>query len=67
MAQKVSEKTPERILVALSGHPEATIADLAAVIGVSTRTIKRNLSTLQGQNRIRRVGPDKGGHWEVVP
>jgi hypothetical protein len=23
--------------------------------------------TLQGQNRILRIGPDKGGRWEVVP
>ena len=66
MSQKMSEKTPGRILVALADHPEATIADLAAVIGVSTRTIKRNLKRLQRQNRVRRIGPDKGGHWEVV-
>jgi len=65
--EKMSEKTPGRILSVLTDQPEATIADLAAVIGVSDRTIERNLKTLQGQNRIRRIGPDKGGRWEVVP
>jgi ATP-dependent DNA helicase RecG len=67
MSERMSEKTPGRILSVLTDHPEATIADLAAVIGVSDRTIERNLKTLQGQNRIRRIGPDKGGRWEVIP
>ena len=67
MSEKMAGKTPGRILSMLTDHPEATIADLAAVIGVSDRTIERNLKTLQGQNHIRRIGPDKGGRWEVVP
>ena len=65
-SEKMSEKTPERILSALTGHPEATIAHLSAALGVSNRTIERNLKRLQDQGRIRRVGPAKGGHWEIV-
>jgi predicted HTH transcriptional regulator len=64
--EKMTEKTPGRILSVLTDYPEATIADLAAVIGVSDSTIERNLKALQGQNRIRRIGPDKGGRWGVV-
>jgi len=66
MSGKMSGKTPARILSLLIDHPKATIPDLASVIGVSDRTIERNLKTLQGQNRLRRIGPDKGGHWDVV-
>ena len=66
MSEKMSEKIPGSILSMLTDHPEATIANLAAAIGVSDKTIERNLKTLQGQNRICRIGPDKGGHWEVV-
>jgi predicted HTH transcriptional regulator len=28
--------------------------------------IKKNIATLQAEGKIKRVGPDKGGYWEVV-
>ena len=28
--------------------------------------IRRDLSALQSQGIIRRVGPDRGGHWEII-
>ena len=43
-----------------------TSASLAEYLGVNERTIRRDLRYLQEQGIIRRVGPDKGGHWEVV-
>ena len=33
---------------------------------IAMRTIKRRLSELKLSGRLRRVGPDKGGHWEVL-
>jgi len=35
-------------------------------IGISEDGIKFNLSKLKKENKIRRVGPDKGGHWEII-
>jgi len=29
-------------------------------------TLKKILREMQNENIIRRVGPDKGGHWEVI-
>ena len=63
---KTSEKTSEKILTALHLDGTLTIADLAAMVGVTERTIERNIKRLQEQNHLRRVGPDKGGYWEVV-
>ncbi|MFA6032771.1 MAG: ATP-binding protein, partial [Myxococcota bacterium] len=34
--------------------------------GVSTRSIERNLQQLILRGRLKRIGPDKGGHWEVT-
>lgn len=65
LSEKASEKTPEKIVLAITNRPTVTIADLAKQIGVSPRTIERNLSKLQQLGRLRRVGPDKGGHWEM--
>jgi len=66
MSEKMSEKTSEKILEALRQDGHLTIAELASRIGVRNRTIERNIKRLQEQNRLRRVGPDKGGHWEVI-
>jgi len=59
-------KVSEKIQAIVAIRPEATIALLALEIGVSRRTIERGLKALQDQGRLRRVGPDKGGHWEVL-
>jgi predicted HTH transcriptional regulator len=32
---------------------------------LSSRSIERNIRKLQEQGRLRRIGPAKGGHWEV--
>ncbi|MBO4601743.1 MAG: DeoR family transcriptional regulator [Salinivirgaceae bacterium] len=43
-----------------------TSVSLAKHFGVNERTIRRDLQFLQAKGIIRRVGPDKGGHWEIV-
>ena len=48
------------------GNVLETSASLASYLGVNERTIRRDLQVLQKQGIIRRVGPDKGGHWEVI-
>ena len=66
MSEKSSEKTSEKILLKLKIDPKFTISDLATELDTTTRTIERNLKTLQKEGKIKRVGPDKGGHWEVI-
>lgn len=64
VSEKTSEKTSEKILHLIGTNPRITIAELAAAINVTTRTIERNIKKLQTHRQLRRVGPDKGGHWE---
>jgi ATP-dependent DNA helicase RecG len=45
---------------------DITIAELATTLALSDRAIKKQIASLKASGRIRRVGPDKGGHWEVV-
>ena len=47
-------------------NPRITIAELAELIGISTRNIERNIKALQGNGLIARRGPDKGGYWEII-
>ena len=60
------EKSKEKILALLSVNPHATTADLIAETGLSVSGVEKNIRELKAVGRLRRVGPDKGGHWEVV-
>ena len=40
--------------------------ELAEACGISPDGVKWHLKQLQTKGLIRRVGPDKGGHWEVI-
>jgi len=43
-----------------------TIPELAEKICVTERFVERNIQKLQDRGIVRRVGPAKGGHWEVI-
>ena len=64
--EKTSEKTSEKIVAQIQVNARVTIAELANITGVTTRSVERNLKKLQDAGVIKRVGPDKGGHWEVL-
>ena len=46
--------------------PTITIAALARSVGITDRAIKKQIEKLKAKGQIWRIGPDKGGHWEVV-
>jgi len=61
-----SEKTEEALLGLLRENSRSTIAAMAESLGLSTRGIEKQLQRLQQSGRLRRIGPDKGGRWEVI-
>ncbi len=65
-SEKTSEKTSEKIIALIREDAFITIKKLAEWTGVTTRSVERNLKKLQDNNKIKRVGPDKGGHWKVL-
>ena len=58
-------KTPEAILTLLQDEPQLTRQQLAHSLGKDLRTIARALVKLQQTGKLRRIGSDKTGHWEV--
>jgi Fic family protein len=66
VSEKMTEKTSEKILRYIKENASITIAELAEKTGLTTRTIERNLRVLQKEERLVRVGPDKGGSWKVL-
>jgi predicted HTH transcriptional regulator len=63
---QVRLKTPEAILALLASQPTMTLAQVASQLGKSTRTVEMAVAKLTDTNRLKYVGPKKGGHWEVM-
>ena len=58
--------TRKDIVDIISNNPNVTIPQIAEQLGMNPRGIDKHLKTLREQGIIRCVGPDKGGHWEIV-
>ena len=54
-----------KILELMMEDPYISRADLAKMLGISETSIYRNIETMRGKY-LRRVGPDKGGFWEII-
>jgi len=54
------------ILELLFQHPKMAAPELAEIVGISERKIEQNIATLKKIGRLKRIGPAKGGHWEVL-
>ena len=70
-SEKSSEKntlnsTKSKILKEIKANPIISAKQLADILGITSRAVEKNLAKLRESNTIRRVGPDKGGHWEVI-
>ena len=61
-----SQKTSQKIIDLIKEDPYISTSKMAEIIGVDKRNIARNIKKLQEQGVVRRVGPDKGGFWEVI-
>ncbi len=54
-----------KILELMIENPYISRADLADNVGISQTSIYRNIESMRGKY-LRRVGPDKGGFWEIL-
>ena len=64
--QKLSRKQ-EEILLYLKNNPKASRKDLTDnIVDLTEDGVKYNLKRLKELELIRRVGPDKGGFWEII-
>lgn len=59
------ETTQERILSLLATEPEITRHKLAKRLGITSDGVKYHLDKLRAAGIIQRIGPAKGGRWEV--
>ncbi len=65
-SEKTSEKTSEKILELLKKNPVMALSEVAKSLNKSARAVEMQVANLKDKGRLKRIGPDKGGHWEVV-
>lgn len=58
--------TQKKIVEIIINNPNVTIPQVAEQLDLNPRGIAKHFKALQEKGVIRRVGPDKGGHWEVI-
>jgi len=54
-----------KILDTFKNNPRATIKNVAEIVGVTSRTIDREVESLKAGGKLKRVGSTRSGHWEV--
>lgn len=59
-------QTARAIVEQMRTTPGITIAELAVRVSRSERAIEMQIERLKQRQIIRRIGADKGGHWEVT-
>ena len=59
-------KSSEKILRLIQNNPSISAREIAEKMGQSARNIEKYLRNLRSKHRIRRLGPTKGGYWEVL-
>jgi len=65
-AQETTQETVTKIIEQIRLNPVVTRKELANIIGLSEDGIKYQLKNLKNQGVIKRVGPRKGGYWEII-
>ena len=73
ITEKVGEKVGEnltenqkKIVDAIRTDKYISAKKLASEVGISQRKVEENLAKLKHMGSLKRIGPAKGGHWEVV-
>lgn len=64
--QKTLQEQDVSIIMLLLNDPTITTQKIAAQLHVSRQTIATRIKKLQQEGYVKRIGPDKGGRWEVI-
>ena len=64
--EKSSEKSSEKILSMLRTEPDLSAKTISVRLGLTQRAVEKQIDKLKTEGRLRRVGADRGGTWEVL-
>lgn len=61
-----AEKAREKLLRMLRNNPHAATDELAAALGITRKGVEWQIRRMKQDGKLKRIGPDKGGRWEVL-
>lgn len=59
-------KTPEAIIALIQSNPDITRQQMAEKTGKNLSTIARGIKRLKQQEKLKRIGSDKSGRWQLL-
>lgn len=59
-------ESQRKILEIVKKNPHISKKEMSEIIGISITAIDKNISSLKKKGILKRVGPAKGGYWEVL-
>ncbi|HFA49939.1 MAG TPA: winged helix-turn-helix transcriptional regulator [Bacteroidetes bacterium] len=69
LGERLDEKLGKnqlQIINLMRNKPAISIVKIAEKLGISDTAVENNIKKLKTLEIIKRIGPNKGGHWEVV-
>ena len=64
-SQEDPQKSMQKNLELIVTSPNVTLLEMATCLGMTRNGVDKSIRKLKDQGIICRVGPDKGGHWEI--
>lgn len=58
-------KTPDAVLMLIKNNPKITRKQIADTLQKDLRTIGRSIASLQQMGKLKRIGSNKSGHWQI--
>ena len=58
-------KTPDAVLMLIQNNPKITRKQIADTLQKDLRTIGRSIASLQQMGKLKRIGSNKSGHWQI--
>lgn len=62
----VVDKRLEMIIEIIFGNNQLSAVQIAKKLNISSRTVQRDLDKLKQQNKLKRIGSEKSGYWEII-
>lgn len=62
---KSKVKNKDKVIHLIAENSKITVLEIAEDLGLSVAGVEKIILTLKQEQRLHRVGPAKGGHWEV--
>ncbi len=61
-----SRESSEKILALMRKTKSISAREMAQRIGISQRSVEKQISVLKKNSALKRIGGAKGGYWEVI-